>query len=109
MTPEQVRDFFEAKHVIAIQVPYGGGIGTLSFDLEEPLSQDPAFYHGNLLRMFHVGQTRLFHSILMLGEGSFKYNGDLNAAGFTSKRVPGKTVDTLITNLEGFLKTVHEL
>ena len=111
MTPEQVRDFFEAKHVIAIQVPYGGGIGTLSFHLEEPLSQDPAFYHGNLLRMFHVGQTRLLHSILMLDEGSFKgkYNGDLNAADFTSKGVPAKTVDTLITILEGFLKTVHKL
>ncbi len=79
--------------------------GGLNFSLDDPFNQDPEYYAESLERVFDFGRTHFFHSLSKIGNKGFrgKFNGDLPPDVFNSRGVPGRTVDTLISILEGLL------
>ena len=106
MCPQDMKDFFEAKHTLCVKIPVGrNATGSLKFRLDEPLNQDPEYYAESLERVFHFGQTQFFHSLTKISNKGFreKFDGDLAPDVFNSPGVPGRTVRTLISNLEGLL------
>ena len=51
MCPQDVKDFFEAKHTVCVKIPVGrNAIGSLKFSLDQPLNQDPEYHAKSLER-----------------------------------------------------------
>ena len=108
MTPEEVKKFFEAQHTLYIKVPVSDTVGTLRFNLDKPMSEDPSFYMESLARARQTGPRGQFLSFKELAPKNYegKFYGDLAPDVYNSKGIPGKTVDTIISIMEGLLDSV---
>ena len=108
MTPQQVDDFFEARQGLCIKVPLTNSVGTLKFHLDEPMPQNADFYIEAMERLNDLGQICHLHSVQEMSNNWWqgKFHGDLVPEVFNSKGVPGKTVDTIISILDGLLKSL---
>ena len=64
MCPQDVKDFFEAKHTVCVKIPVGrNAIGSLKFSLDEPLNQEPEFYAESPEQISDFGPAHFFHSL----------------------------------------------
>ena len=108
MTPKQVNDFFDAKHGLCIKVPLNDAVGILKFKLDEPMPQNADFYDEAWQRVKDMGQICQLHSVEEVSSNWWqgKFHGDLVPEVFNSKGVPGKTVDTIISIMDGLLKSI---
>ena len=108
MTPTQVNDFFDAKHGLCIKVPVRDSYGTLKFKLDEPMPTNADFYTEAWQRVEDMGQISQFHSVTQVTSNRWqgKFYGDLVPEVFNSKGVPGKTVDTIISIMDGILNSM---
>ncbi len=83
--------------------------GSIKFQLDKPLSQYPRFYLKSLNRVVDLKlQKRFNHSLSDISHQKFecKYQSDLPDDFFNSRGVPGKTVETLVSLLEGLHETL---
>ena len=108
MKPQEVDDFFEAKHGLSIKVPIHNSFGTLKFKLDEPMPTDADFYQESWARVRNMTQVKELHSVREVSSNWWqgKFYGDLVPEVFNSKGVPGKTVDTIISILDSLLSSL---
>ncbi len=105
MSPQDVKDSFEAKHTVHILLRDADGIAALIFFLDNPMNQQPNYYtqkgrNVEVVSGFNV--LRCGHPPKKSGpEVSESY---LPLGVFNGRGVPGKTVDTLVSLLDAFLE-----
>ena len=106
LNSETVKEFFNGVATLYIRIPVGSTFGTLTLQMNEPLSDDPEFYMQTFERIADTGESQRVHSLkkdLKTYQG--KFNGDISAELFNSRGTPGRGVDTVVCILDNLLTT----